>query len=94
MYLRPIDRLEATALSEAEEGRAPFFSPDGRSLAFFGRGGLKGLPLDGDGLKNLPLDGSPPIRWASENHPAAFRGGSWGDDGRITFALFCPSLDI
>jgi eukaryotic-like serine/threonine-protein kinase len=88
MYLRPIDRLEATALSAAEGGRAPFFSPDGRSLAFFGRGGLKSLPLDGGALKSLPLDGNPAIRWASENDPGAFLGGSWGDDGRITFALF------
>jgi serine/threonine-protein kinase len=47
IYLRHINELASTPLSAAEGGRAPFFSPDGQSLAFAGPGGLKVLPLDG-----------------------------------------------
>ncbi|MCH7766715.1 MAG: serine/threonine-protein kinase, partial [Acidobacteria bacterium] len=35
LYIRPLDQLEATALSGTEGARDPFFSPDGRWVAFF-----------------------------------------------------------
>ena len=47
IYLRHINEVDSTPLSAAEGGRAPFFSRDGRSLAFVGTGGLKVLPLGG-----------------------------------------------
>ncbi len=41
LYLRPLDRLEPSALAGTDDGHAPFFSPDGRWIAFFADGRLK-----------------------------------------------------
>ena len=78
IYLRHINEVDSTPLSAAEGGRAPFFSPDGRSLAFFGRGGLKVLPLGG---------GPSSVIVSFGHDPGTFRGGVWGSDG-ITFAAW------
>jgi len=59
-------------LEDAAGGIAPFFSPDGRELAFFA----------GDDLRRMPVDGGP-----SSTIMAAARGssGTWGSDGTILF---------
>ena len=63
------DQLGFTALPSTEGGRAPFFSPDGRLLAF----------VLGNKLMVAPLDGGPPVIYAdsmdSQITPA------WGADG-------------
>ena len=49
LFVRPLDRAEATPLSGAEEARNPFFSPDGQSLGFFAEGKLKKIAVTGGG---------------------------------------------
>jgi Tol biopolymer transport system component len=57
----------------SEEGSMPFWSPDGRYLAFFSR----------EKLRKVSLDGSAPV--ALCDAPDA-RGGAWSPDGVIVFA--------
>src|SRR6267143_456114 len=72
IYVRALDQLQATALSGTENGRNPFFSPDGQWLGFFADGTLKKISIQGGAAVTL-CD-------ASDD-----RGGSWGEDGTIVF---------
>jgi serine/threonine protein kinase/dipeptidyl aminopeptidase/acylaminoacyl peptidase len=47
LYLRRRDDVEARPLPGTEGASDPAFSPDGRMLAFAGRTGLMGMPLEG-----------------------------------------------
>ena len=47
LYVRPLDRLEPVVIPGTEDGHAPFFSPDGRWIAFFAGGRLKKVALAG-----------------------------------------------
>jgi DNA-binding winged helix-turn-helix (wHTH) protein/Tol biopolymer transport system component len=47
IYCRPVDRLDASPLSGTDDGRAPFFSPDGQWIGFFADGRLKRASLAG-----------------------------------------------
>ena len=75
VFLRRIDRGEATAIPGTEGGRAPFFSPDGRSLGYFAEDALKRIAVDGD--TPMTLDDEVPD-WGG--------GASWGADGSIVYA--------
>ena len=44
LYVRPIDRFEATLIPGTEGAQSPFFSPDGQSVGFFAEGKLKQSP--------------------------------------------------
>ena len=73
LYVRPLDRLEATRIAGSDGATAPFFSPDGRWIGFFADGKLKKIPAAG---------GSPAIL-----ADAAVAGGAaWSADGRIVFS--------
>jgi len=72
LLLRSLDRLEAEPLAGTEGGVDPFFSPDGKWLAFFSSGKLR----------KVSLTGSPPLALADAGTP---RGGAWSDDGHIYF---------
>jgi eukaryotic-like serine/threonine-protein kinase len=77
LYVRRSDSLEAKPVTGADQAQGPFFSPDGKWLAFFTRGILQKVSVAG---------GSPttvctlPTIYAEEIH-----GASWGDDGNIIF---------
>jgi len=73
LYLRPLDRPELRPLPGTEGAESPFWSPDGRSLAFFAGGKLKRLDL-ADGIVRTLCDA-----------PAG-RGGAWSPRGFIVFA--------
>jgi serine/threonine protein kinase/Tol biopolymer transport system component len=73
LFLRDLSRLEFRALAGTEGASSPFWSPDGKSLAFFAGGKLKRLDL-ADGIVRLLCDAPVP------------RGGSWGTKGTIIFA--------
>ena len=75
LWVRPTNALEARALPGSEGAIFPFWSPDSRSLGFFGEGKLKIIDLDGGSAQvvcDVPLG----------------RGGAWGSGGVI---LFSPS---
>jgi eukaryotic-like serine/threonine-protein kinase len=73
LYLRSIQNAEAKVLAGTEGATQPFFSPDGRWLAFFAASKLKKLAIDG-GVPVVICDA-----------PAS-RGGFWGDNGSIVFS--------
>jgi Tol biopolymer transport system component len=66
---------EARPLAGTERGAYAFFSPDGRSLAFFAD----------KKLKRIDLAGGSPVT-ICETEEAEARGGTWGPDGTILFA--------
>ncbi|MEO8218364.1 MAG: protein kinase [Acidobacteriota bacterium] len=76
VWVLPLDQLEARSLDGTDGARQPFWSKDGRSLAFFAKGKLK----------TVALDGSPPVTICSvASNPMR---GDWGPDGTI---LYSPS---
>ena len=76
LWVRELDSLEPRALVGTEDAAHPFWSPDGRSLAFLAGGKLKRVDIGGSGVLTLA--------------DVTFRtGGSWSRDGTI---LFSPRL--
>ena len=73
LYIRKMDRIDTVPLAGTEEGINPFFSPDGRWLAFFADGKLKKIPIDGGASVTISDAPSP-------------RGGCWTPDDRIIFS--------
>jgi serine/threonine-protein kinase len=67
---RRLDERAFTLLSGTENAGSPFFSPDGQWVAFFSRGKLAKIPVQGGAPVTLGTAGS-------------FGAGSWGDDGNI-----------
>ena len=76
LFIRPLDQTKATELSGTDNAQAPFFSPDGRRLAFFAGDKLRTVSVGGGQVADLcdaPL--------------GAAGGGSWGEDGYIVAAI-------
>lgn len=73
LYVRRLDELQARPLIGTEGAYAPFFSPDGRSIGFFGGGRLMTVALGGGAVTAVcaAQDG---------------RGATWTEDGTIVFA--------
>jgi Tol biopolymer transport system component len=76
LWLRRIDSLEARPAPGAEGATSMFWSPDGRSLAFFAGGKLKRLDVAGGAAPVVICDARDEIG----------QTGTWGADGRILFA--------
>ncbi|MGH9669756.1 MAG: protein kinase domain-containing protein [Terriglobales bacterium] len=72
LYLHSISELEPTPISGSEDALNPFFSPDGKWVAFFAGGKLKRVAVSG----GAPLT----ICDAPDG-----RGASWGPDDTIVF---------
>ena len=75
---RTLDQMNATPISGTTGAQDPFFSPDGRWIAFFADGKLKKVAVDNGSVVTL-CDG------------LSDRGGDWGDDGYIVFQ---PSASV
>jgi len=73
IWLRSLDSLSPQSLAGTEGARTPFWSPDGRFIAFFAD----------SKLKKTSRDGGVPVTLADA--PSA-RGGSWGSAKEIVFA--------
>ena len=73
LWMRPLDRLEATELPGTEGAYLPFWSPDGHAIGFFANG--KMLRMDANG-------GAPVVICDAPNG----RGGAWSSSGLILFA--------
>ena len=76
LRLRERTALDSRPIPGTEVAINPFFSPDGRQLAF-----SAGPDLE---LKVVGLDGGPPATLAKAGSGSA-GGGAWGDDGWIYF---------
>ena len=74
IYLRSMDKFEATLLPGTEGAISPFFSPDGQWVAYFDQFQKT--------LKKVSIKGGEPISLAECTN---FRGGSWGTDNYIVF---------
>src|SRR5262245_14168663 len=75
LFLRDMDRPDATAIPGTEGGIGPFFSPDGAWVGFWAD----------DKIKKVPLAGGPAAA-VCDVPPGGSLGASWGDDGTIYFA--------
>jgi len=74
LSLRLLENSKSTALSGTEGAAAPFFSPDGRWIAFFSEQKLKKISVEGGAAVTL-CDAVTNVR-----------GGFWGEDGNILFS--------
>jgi eukaryotic-like serine/threonine-protein kinase len=75
IWIYEVGSQDARPLAGTEGASYPFWSPDGKSLAFFAEGKLKKLDLDGGPIQTLC-------------EAPTGRGGTWSKDGVI---LFSPS---
>ena len=86
LMVRPFDQLDAVPLAGVTNARAPFFSPDGRWVAFFDRldeGIATGAVHDG-ALKKVSIDGGAPSLICQV--AGGSRGASWTTPDTIVFA--------
>jgi Tol biopolymer transport system component len=72
LYLRSVRSLTFKRLGGTDGAAQPFWSPDGRFIAFFAEGRLKKVSVDGGAPQNLSEAPGP-------------AGGSWNRDGVILF---------
>jgi serine/threonine-protein kinase len=75
LFRRPMNQLQGVPIAGSENGRAPFFSPDGAWIGFEADGTIRRLPLGG---------GSPQV--IAEIPGGSLQGASWGEKGTIVFA--------
>ena len=73
IFLRLMDRLEASPLAGTQGALSPFFSPDGQWIGFFADGKLKKASIHG---------GEPVVLCEAPMN----RGASWGQDDVIVFS--------
>ncbi|MBZ5572364.1 MAG: serine/threonine-protein kinase [Acidobacteriia bacterium] len=73
LYVRSLDRLDATPVAGTDGAYGPFFSPDGQWIGFFAGGKV---------LK-VPVSGGPVVELCSTGAAIQPRGASWGTDGQI-----------
>ena len=73
IWLRALDSLEITPLAETDSAINPFWSPDGRSIAFFADARLKKIDRTGGPVQTLC-------------DAMAATGGAWSRNGEILFS--------
>ena len=73
LFVRPLDSFEARPIPGTEGAYSPFFSPDGRWIAFFAA----------NTLQKVSLEGGQPVILCEARTP---HGGAWGPDDTILFA--------
>ncbi len=78
LYLRDLNSFEARALAGSSGAKQPFFSPDGKWVAFFAQGQLQ----------KAEVTGGAPIRLAEAAYPF---GGTWNEDNTIIYAASLES---
>ncbi|MCG6927273.1 MAG: protein kinase [Acidobacteria bacterium] len=79
LWLRSLDTRETRRLPGTDGASAPFWSPDGNSIAFFGYGGRGELVL-----RRITLD-TGDVQTICGFSGGFWGGGTWNDEGRILF---------
>ena len=74
LWVRPVDALEAQKLPGTEGAAFPFWSPDGKYIAFFATSKLKRIDANGGPVQSIADASVDP------------RGGFWHPDGNIVYA--------
>ncbi len=72
LYLRRLNSMESNSVAESAGASQPFFSPDGKRIAFFAHGQLF----------KAEVAGGSPKKVADAPYPF---GGTWNEDGTIIF---------
>jgi serine/threonine-protein kinase len=72
LYRRDLSSFEMTPIPGTDDGKAPFFSPDGAWIGF----------MTADSVKRVPVGGGIAQTITSVGRPSA---GAWGNDGMIYF---------
>jgi Tol biopolymer transport system component len=78
LWVRDLETLDARQLPGTENASSPFWSPDGKSIAF----------ADGTMLKKIELSGGSPQKIADS--PTTVGMGAWNKDGVIVFGTRGP----
>jgi serine/threonine protein kinase/Tol biopolymer transport system component len=73
LWLRPLDSEVAKPLAGTEQSFEPFWSPDSKSIGFFGHQAMKLLDVESGAVRTLADAPTP-------------RGASWNRDGTILFS--------
>jgi Tol biopolymer transport system component len=73
LWVRRLDQWDATPLGGTEGASYPFWSPNGKAIAFFAEGKLKRIDLAGGGAPRALADA------------VSARGGTWSRDDTILF---------
>jgi Tol biopolymer transport system component/predicted Ser/Thr protein kinase len=73
IWVQALDAAHARLLLGTRGATAPFWSPDGKSIAFFSGGKLRAVDLVHGTVSNIC------------DVPGTFTGGAWSEDGRIVF---------
>jgi Tol biopolymer transport system component len=74
LWLQALDSPAAQRLTSTNADPLPFWSPDGKWIAFFDR----------DKLKRIPISGGAPILICTAD--GGHEGGAWGSDGTVLFS--------
>jgi len=86
LFVRELDRLEASPLTAPGLPKSPFASPDGQWVGFFDRG----VELI---LRKVAISGGPSLEVARFRDGPS-RGTSWGEDGNIVVATGSPETGL
>ena len=78
LYIRELGNFTSRVVSDSGGARYPFFSPDGRAVAFFADGKLRRAPVSGGGATDVAPAPDP---W----------GGTWTADGNIVYVPNFPA---